>query len=160
MFVLMVLAGGFDLAKSARPLKNSLKCISAKPPRKIFVQELANQHATIRQMLGHGDWADDDHYQLQTLQDNLRWFTPPILERISQAVVNAGHQALKISPDDGLHARGDSFVVETHVHFPTDINLLHDAARKVIVSCAELSEAQGLAGWRQSAYRLRQFKKS
>jgi hypothetical protein len=124
------------------------------------IQELANQHATIRQMMGHGDWADDYRYELQTLKDNLRLFTPAILERISQAVVNAGHQALKKSPDDGLNARGDSFVVETHVHFPTDINLLHDAVRKVIEGYADLSEAHGLAGWRQSAYHLRQFKKS
>jgi transposase, IS5 family len=123
------------------------------------IQELANQHATIRQMLGHGDWADDYRYELQTLKDNLQLFTPEILARISQAVVEAGHQALKKSPDEGLNARVDSFVVETHVHFPTDTNLLYDAVRKVIGSCAELSEEHGVAGWRQSAYHLRQFKK-
>lgn len=38
--------------------------------------ELANQHATIRQMLGHGNWEDDTRYSLQTLKDNLRLFTP------------------------------------------------------------------------------------
>jgi IS5 family transposase len=123
------------------------------------IQELANQHATIRQMLGHSDWADDYRYELQTLKDNLRLFTPEILDRINQAVVNAGHQALKKSPDEGLNARCDSFVVETNVHFPTDINLLYDAVRKAIGSCAELSLAHGLTGWRQSAYHLRQFKK-
>ncbi|MCU7900330.1 MAG: hypothetical protein KZQ61_18530, partial [Candidatus Thiodiazotropha sp. (ex Lucinoma aequizonata)] len=41
-------------------------------------------------------------------------------------VVRAGHKALKKSPEEGVVARADSFVVETDIHFPTDINLLLD----------------------------------
>ena len=59
------------------------------------IQELANQHATIRQMLGHGDWADERQYSLQTIQENLRLFTPEILDRINQEVVRAGHRLVK-----------------------------------------------------------------
>ncbi len=59
------------------------------------IQELANQHATLRLMLGHGGWADDAYYDLQTLKDNLRLFTPEILDRVNQEVVRAGHKALK-----------------------------------------------------------------
>ena len=34
------------------------------------ILELANEHGTLRQMLGHGDsWADKTHYHLQTLKD-------------------------------------------------------------------------------------------
>ena len=55
--------------------------------------------------------------------------------------------------------RADSFVVETDVHFPTDINLLWDAMRKLIEIIAGLCDDFGVAGWRQSAYHLRQFKK-
>ena len=51
-------------------------------------------------------------------------------------------------------------MVETDVHFPTDTNLLFDAIRKSIESCADLSQANGLSEWRQSAYNIRQFKKS
>jgi hypothetical protein len=50
-------------------------------------------------------------------------------------------------------------VVETDVHFPTDINLLWDAMRKLILIVAGLCKDFGLSGWRQSAYHLRQFKK-
>ncbi|MEN8133175.1 MAG: ISNCY family transposase [Pseudomonadota bacterium] len=124
------------------------------------LQELANQHNTLRQMLKHSDWADESGYELQTLKDNLRLFTPEVLDRINQAVVHAGRQALKKGPDDGLSARCDSFVVETDVHFPTDINLLWDAIRKTLQTCAVLSQANGLTEWRQSAYHIRQFKKS
>lgn len=40
------------------------------------ILELANEHNTLRQMLGHGAWGDDTRYNLQTLKDNLRLFTP------------------------------------------------------------------------------------
>ncbi|MCP4285982.1 MAG: ISNCY family transposase [Gammaproteobacteria bacterium] len=123
------------------------------------VQELANQHNTIRQMLGHSDWADEKYYELQTLKDNLRLFTPEVLERINREVVRAGHQALKKSPEDDVVGRCDSFVVETDVHFPTDINLLLDAIRKVIRISAELADEYGLSGWRQHQYHQQQFKK-
>lgn len=87
------------------------------------IQELANEHKTLRQMLGHSDWSDVKQYNLQTLKDNLRLFTPEILDRINQEVVRAGHQALKKNPAEGVVGSCDSFVVETDVHFPTDINL-------------------------------------
>jgi hypothetical protein len=123
------------------------------------LQELANQHRTLRQMLGHSDWADTTVYQLQTLKDNLRLFTPAVLDRINQEVVRAGHGLLKKKADDGLSARCDSFVVETDVHFPTDIGLLWDAVRNILDGCARASAAHGLPGWRQAAYHRRQFKK-
>jgi IS5 family transposase len=51
-------------------------------------------------------------------------------------------------------------VVKTHVHFPTDTNLLWDAIRKTLHTCAALCDALDLTEWRQSAYHLRCFKKS
>ena len=123
------------------------------------IHELANQHTTIRQMLGHSGWADEIYYQLQTIKDNLRLFTPEILDRINQEVVHAGHRLVKKSPEDALNARADSFVLETHVHFPTDTNLLYDAVRKTIETCADLCRGEALSEWRQSAYNIRQFKK-
>ncbi len=124
------------------------------------IHELSNQHNTIRQMLGHGDWADETTYELQTIKDNLRLFTPEILDRINQEVVRAGHALVKKTPEEKLHARCDSFVAKTDVHFPTDTNLLFDAIRKTIETCADLAQANGLSEWRQSAYNIRQFKKA
>jgi len=62
------------------------------------LQELANQHKTLRQMLGHADWYDLHTYELQTLKDNLRLFTPELLGRINAAVVRAGHTLVKKKP--------------------------------------------------------------
>ena len=125
------------------------------------LHQLANEHKTIRQMLGHTGWADceEDLYQLQTIKDNLHLFTPELLDRINREVVAAGHQLVKKSPDAALHVRADSFVVETDVHYPTDINLLWAAIRKLIEIIAGLCAEIGITEWRQSAYQLRQFKK-
>ena len=125
------------------------------------IHELSNEHKTLRQMLGHSGWADgeEDRYGLQTIKDNLRLFTPAILDRINQEVVRAGHTLVKKSPDAALHVRADSFVVETDVHYPTDLNLLWDALRTLIRLVAGLCAQLDIAGWRQSAYQLRQLKK-
>ena len=50
-------------------------------------------------------------------------------------------------------------MVETDVHYPTDINLLFDAVRKTIEECVRLSQSYQLEGWRQYRNNLRQFKK-
>jgi IS5 family transposase len=51
-------------------------------------------------------------------------------------------------------------VVETHVHFPTDINLLLDAMRKSITLTAQWCEELGLSDWRQWSYNVRQVKQA
>ena len=122
------------------------------------IHELANQHHTVRQMLGHGIIDDGKKYNLQTVKDNLQLFTPEILDRINQAVIHEGHRLLKKSDAD-ISSRCDSFVVKTDVHFPTDTNLLYDSMRKTIEECAFLCEKNDLPGWRQSANNIKRFKK-
>jgi len=124
------------------------------------IQELANEHKTIRHMLGHSDCMEEKRYELQTIKDNISLFTPDILDRINQEVVNSGHQLLKKNDQEKLKARCDSFVVETHVHFPTDINLLWDALRKTIQISAQFCTVYDLTEWRQSRHLLRTIKKN
>jgi hypothetical protein len=57
--------------------------------------EMANQHRSIRQMLGHGFWDDDYEYKLQTVKDNADLVDEASLQRINQLVVDAGHKLLK-----------------------------------------------------------------
>ncbi len=122
------------------------------------LQELVNQHITIRQMLGHGLF-DPSSYHYQTLKDNVGLFTPELLDKINQIVVDAGHELVKKKEGEVLRGRCDSFVVETDVHYPTDISLLFDATRKVIELSARLSADQGLSDWRQHAYNVRHLKR-
>ena len=121
------------------------------------VHELANEHKTLREMLGHGTF-DRESYHYQTLKDNVGLLTPELLDKINQVVVSGGHILLKKSEGEALRGRCDSFVVETNVHYPTDINLLFDAMRKVVELTARMSEDHDLSDWRQSAYNVKHLK--
>jgi hypothetical protein len=124
------------------------------------IQELANEHRTLRMMLGHSFFDEANNYRLQTLKDNLMLFTPDIMARINAEVIKAGHQLLELDIDAMIRGRCDSFVLKTDAHFPTDINLLYDAIRVLIRECSNWSKDYSLPGWRQHQYNLRQFKKS
>jgi hypothetical protein len=54
------------------------------------LHDLVNNHLTLRAMLGHGTF-DNDAYHYQTLKDNVKLFTPELLDEINQLIVNAGH---------------------------------------------------------------------
>jgi len=109
-------------------------------------------------MLGHSQF-DERTYEYQTLVDNVSLVSLELIDEINQLVVDAGHVLVKKKADAALRGRCDSFVVETDVHYPTDINLLFDAMRKVITLTAQWCERCGLSDWRQHAYNVRHLKR-
>jgi hypothetical protein len=123
------------------------------------LKEMADQHATIREMLGISLLNRDKVYSLQTLKDNTALLTPEILERINHTVVQQGHRLLGIDESDKIHARCDSYVVKTHVHFPTDISLLFDAISVVIRLVSRLCAEQQVSWWRQHRKNVKNIKK-
>lgn len=122
------------------------------------VQEIANEHRKVRQMMGHEETDFQKRYSLQTIKDNVSLLTPDILNRINTVAVLHG-QALMGNKSKELRAGCDSFVVETDVHFPTDINLLFDAIRKVIMIMAKVCGILGITEWRQHDHNLKKIKK-
>jgi len=123
------------------------------------LMEIVNNHRTLRLMLGHSLIDHEYRYALQTLKDNISLFTPEALDRINQIVVEYGHELIGKKADKDLKASCDSFVVETDVHYPTDINLLFDALRKKIVLIMTLCGQLGLTGWRQGFHHIKKAKK-
>jgi IS5 family transposase len=125
------------------------------------LHDIANNHEKIREMLGHGVMDKGKKYPLQTLKDNISLFTPEILDRINQIVVEYGHRLLQGKKNEKLKLNGrcDSFVVETDVHFPTDINLLSDAIRKIIILIRQSCGKSDILGWRNSADNIKKVKK-
>ena len=124
------------------------------------LQELANEHRTLRMMLGHGIF-DDKNYRLQTLRDNLKLFTPDIMDRINTEVIRSGYQLLNLDVSASIQGRCDSFVLKTDVHFPTDINLLYDAMSVLNGTkkqCVHWRQDYYLPDWRQHKHNLAQFK--
>lgn len=67
------------------------------------LQNLVNNHRTIRQILGHGLVDDQQTYCLQTLKDNVGLLTPEILDKINQVVVHAGHDWIKKTSKRSTH---------------------------------------------------------
>ena len=123
------------------------------------LQEIANNHMTLREMLGHGFFDRNSKYALQTLKDNVSLLTPEVLDKVNQIAVKAGQNLVCKKKDEELKGKCDSFVVETDVHYPTDINLLFDAIRQVITLSAMICSKVGFSDWRQSRHNIRNIKK-
>ena len=135
------------------------------------LQDFANNHQILRQMLGHGMMDVESKYAFQTIIDNVSMFTDQTLNRISKVVIEAGHNFIgrkkKTAKNEEekeeeikLTGRCDSFVVKTDVHYLTDINLLFDAMRKVITLLKDLCFNNGLSDWRKGLQNIKKIKKA
>jgi len=51
--------------------------------------------------------------------------------------------------------RGDTFVVEANIHYPTESTLIGDGLRKIVPLAAELAKEHGRDGWRQHEHLLK-----
>jgi hypothetical protein len=124
------------------------------------IHDIANNHKTIREFMGHTIYDFKQIYGLQTIKDNVSLLTPEVLDEINQVVVRAGHKLIgKMDEDIPLKGRCDSFVLETDVHYPTDINLLFDAIRKILFLISSLCENLGITEWRQYLHIFKKIKK-
>ncbi len=124
------------------------------------LKDLADNHSTLRQMLGHSTLDNSSRYPLQTIKDNVPLLTPAVMDQINHLIVGYGQGIAGKKDQETFLARCDSFVVETNVHYPTDINLLLDAMRKVITLTSLACAAEGISGWRQSDYNKKKLKQA
>jgi transposase, IS5 family len=119
------------------------------------LQDLAEQHRTLRLMMGIGDWEDQTDFDWRRIRDNLCLLRPQTLEKINHMIVAAGHE---LAPEAIEAVRGDTFVVETNIHYPTESTLIEDGLGKVATLAAGLAEAHGQPGWRQHEHLLQNVK--
>jgi transposase, IS5 family len=121
------------------------------------LQDLAENHRRLRQIMGLGDWQDEEvDFAWGRIQDNLTKLRPETLKKLNDLIVRAGHV---LEPQAIASVRGDTFVVETNIHYPTESSLIGDGLRKLVTLASRLAAAQGLAGWRQHEYWLHKVKK-
>ena len=121
------------------------------------LQDLAEQHRTLRQIMGIGDWQDHIDFNWRRIQDNICLLKPETVERISHCIVGEAH---RLEPEAVKKQRADSFVVETNIHHPTESSLIVDGIRKVIELCVAFTEVYDLDGWRQHAHLLKKVKQA
>ena len=110
------------------------------------LQDLAEQHRALRQMMGIGDWDEETSFNWRTIRNNITLLRPETLEHINHAIVAEGHN---LTPKAAETVRADSFVAETNIHYPTESSLIRDGLRKVLQICATIATFVGDRGWRQ-----------
>ncbi len=116
------------------------------------LQDLAENHRRLRQIMGIGDWQDEVAFDWRRIEDNLIKLRPETLKKINALIVGVGHQR---EPEAIAAVRGDTFVAETNIHYPTESSLIGDGLRKIIRLAAELAEENGVSGWRQHKHWLK-----
>ena len=130
------------------------------------LEDLANHHTLIRQMLGVAQtpWgAGAKVFNHQTLRDNVALVDEALLQEINARVAAAGREVFRKKEGvlaEPLVLKVDTYVLETDVHFPTDLNLLFDAGRKSLDLIEKYRDQLGyeLPGWRKLEDWRRRFK--
>lgn len=117
------------------------------------LQDLAENHRRMRQIMGIGDWqADEVDFDWRRIEDNLNKLHPQTLHKINELIVRAGHV---LKPKAIEAVRGDTFVVQTNIHYPTESSVIGDGLRKIIHLAAEMAKENQLTGWRQAKHLLK-----
>jgi IS5 family transposase len=130
------------------------------------MEHMTNYDLLLRQMLGLclEPWGTKAHrFAHQTLRDNVALVDAALLKQINSLVAAAGRQVFVSKPSAmpaPLQIKVDTYVLETDVHFPTDLNLLLDAGRKCLDLVEKYQKAFGydLPGWRKLKHWRGQFK--
>lgn len=121
------------------------------------LQDLAENHRSLRLIMGIGDWqAEEVDFDWRRIEDNVIKLRPATLKRISDLIVSAGHA---LEPKAIAAVRGDTFVVETNIHYPTESTLVGDGLRKILLLAAELAAEHDIEGWRQHEHLLKNVRK-
>ena len=125
------------------------------------LEDLANHHTLLRQILGLPPLptAEEKPFHYKTLSENVCHLDEETLAQINALIAQAGRELFKKkeSPEP-IRAKTDSYVLETNVHFPTDLNLLWDAQRKCLDLICPLMSRHGLPGWRKAKVWRRKLK--
>jgi hypothetical protein len=124
------------------------------------LQDLAENHRALRQVMGIGDWEsaeqDKTRFDWRRIESNVNLLRPETIAHINQAIIQEGH---RWEPQAAETVRGDSFVVETNIHYPADSSLIADGLRKVLAAAVTLAGLFGLIGWRQHKHLYRKAKR-
>ena len=56
------------------------------------LQNLAEEHRSLRQVMGIGGWCDDQTFDWRCLRDNICLLSPDTIERVNHLIVAEGHR--------------------------------------------------------------------
>jgi len=121
---------------------------------------VANYDKLVRQIMGvesTNGFREEKLIPYNTIRENVSLLDDATIDKISTIVVKAGHQIVK-KKEEKLRVKVDTYVMESNVHFPTDISLLWDAGRKSTKIIMDFEKEFNLEGWRKSKFWLRSMK--
>ncbi len=118
--------------------------------------DTATYHSLVQRILQISEW-NPKKYARSTIQENLERLSPEAINTISDIIIKIGHSLSDANPLDKV--RGDTWVVEKNIHYPTDTNILYDGLRKIIEYCVRIAEEYGIKGWQQHGHWMRKIKK-
>jgi IS5 family transposase len=120
------------------------------------IEHVANYDGLVRQIMGLPSFGGEEHFHHKTISDNICHIDAGVLGEINAIVVRHGRETLKKNGgskgEEKLEVKTDSYVLESNVHYPTDCNLLWDAARKCVELLGQLHEKLDLPGWRKAKH--------
>jgi hypothetical protein len=131
------------------------------------LEHIANYDALVRQRLGvpATPWgADAKVFGHQTLRDNVALLDDELRRQINARIAAAGREVFAKkagAPRAAREVKVDPYVLETDVHFPTDLNLLWAAGRQCVDWIEKYRGQFGYAlpGWRKAKAWRRQLKR-
>jgi hypothetical protein len=116
----------------------------------------ANNHKKMRRVMGVGDWEEHRRFPYNTIRDNIVKLRAETIRQISNLIVAEGH---RLKPEAIEKVRGDSVVVQTNIHYPTDSSLLVDGIRKMLRVLAALGTLFVVTTWQHYRTLLRPAKR-
>lgn len=109
------------------------------------LQDLAENHRRLLQIMQVGSW-EEASFDWRRIHDNICKVQPETIEKINHLIVAAGHC---LRPEAAKEVRGDAFVAETNIHYPTESSLLLDGLTKILGTAPNFAKQVGVTGWRQ-----------
>lgn len=121
---------------------------------------IANYDKLVRQVMGiesTNGFVDEKQIPYNTIRENVSLLDEATIDKISMLVVQAGHKIVK-KKEEKLVIKADTYVLESNVHFPSDISLLWDAGRKSVNIIMDFEKEINLEGWRKNKFWYRSLK--
>jgi len=116
------------------------------------LEHIANYDSLVREIMGVPAFGIEPQIQFhhKTISDNICHIDDELLQEINLVIASNGLNVIKKNGASNLAFKVDSYVLECNVHYPTDVNLLGDAARKCIDLAANLCDSLNIPGWRKA----------
>jgi hypothetical protein len=123
------------------------------------LQDLAQSHHILRLIMGLDPLASSSvrsEYRWHRIRDNLCRLRPKTLKAINHLIVKLAHEQLD---PKFFRLRGEAFVVETNIHYPTESSLLGDGLRKICELLRKLIKVSGVPNHFPEKYYQKQIKR-